>query len=201
MVSIRRRSISTVSTLRRSSDLQHAGDWEATAEILCDGARRIDYAGADFLLICTNTMHKVASEMEAALSIPLVHIVDATAEALDRQGVKRVGLLGTKFTMAEQFYKGRLEEKFGVDVVVPKSADQDWVHNVIYQELCCGTVDERSRKEFLSIINGLGNEGAEGIILGCTEIALLVQQSHTVVPLFDTTALHAAKAVELALAE
>ncbi|MET0086446.1 MAG: aspartate/glutamate racemase family protein [Sedimenticola sp.] len=179
--------------------LQHSDDWATTAEILVDAAQSVERAGADFLLICTNTMHKVAPDIEQAISISLVHIADATAEALQREGVSRVGLLGTRFTMEERFYRGRLEERFGIEVLVPEADERERVHQVIYRELCCGTINDQSRSDYLDIIDGLGRQGAQAVILGCTEIALLVQQQHTSVPLFDTTAIHCAKAVELAL--
>ncbi len=181
--------------------LQQEGDWPAMADILSDAARSIEKAGAEMLLICTNTMHKVAPEIESSIAIPLVHIADATAESLLTEGIHRVGLLGTRFTMAESFYKGRLTARHGIEVLVPPAAEQERVHQVIYHELCCGRIEESSRADFLEIIDGLSRRGAEGVILGCTEIALLVQPRHTSVPLFDTTAIHASKAVELALEE
>lgn len=179
--------------------LQHQGDWQQTAEILRDAARSVEAGGADFLLICTNTMHKVAPEIEACISIPLLHIADATAEQLLAEGVKTVGLLGTAFTMEQDFYKGRLSDKFGIEVIVPDSEQREVVHKVIYSELCQGTINHRSRQQYLDIIEQLQQQGAEAIILGCTEIALLVQQEHTAVPLYDTTEIHAAAAVTLAL--
>lgn len=179
--------------------LQHQGDWVGTAAILCQAARNIEAAGADFLLICTNTMHKVAPEIEAAIQIPLVHLADATAESLLESGIKKVGLLGTAFTMEQDFYKGRLQQKFGLDVLVPNANDRALVHQVIYQELCLGQIHEASRKEYLRIISQLAEQGAEAVILGCTEIAMLVNQKDTDVPLFDTTTIHATKAVILAL--
>jgi len=181
--------------------LQHQGDWQATAEILSQAARSIEAAGADFLLICTNTMHKVAPEIEAAIGIPLLHIADATAERLVADKVKRVGLLGTRFTMEEDFYKGRLTDKYTIEVVVPDSDDMDIIHKVIYSELCLGRVSERSRRRYLDIIDSLCDKGAEAVILGCTEIALLVQQKHTSVRLYDTTEIHARHAVQLAVQE
>lgn len=179
--------------------LQHSGDWESTALILVDAAKKIQAGGADFLLICTNTMHKVADKIEAAIDIPVVHIADATAMSLAAGGIKKVGLLGTRFTMSEDFYKGRLTSGFGLEVLVPSEKDQDIVHNIIYSELCLGDIKDDSRKSILGIIESLGRAGAEAVILGCTEIALLIQQKHTKMPLFNTTAIHAAKAVELAL--
>lgn len=181
--------------------LQHAGDWAATARLLSEAALKVQRAGADGLLICTNTMHKVAPEIEAALDIPLLHIADATAEVLLQQGVRRVGLLGTGFTMDQDFYKGRLAEKYGLDVVVPEAADREIVHRVIYQELCLGDFQSASKAEYLRIIDALAADGAEAVILGCTEIGLLVEQADTAVPLVDTTAIHAGKAVDFLLGE
>ncbi|MCE8004060.1 aspartate/glutamate racemase family protein [Billgrantia ethanolica] len=179
--------------------LQHAGDWDATAEILSRAARSVEAAGADFLLIGTNTMHKVAPEIEASITIPLLHIADATAQRLAADGIRRVGLLGTRFTMEQDFYKGRIAEGFGIEVLVPDAAQRDLVHEVIYHELCLGQVKETSRQRYLEIIESLREQGAEAVILGCTEIALLVQQSDTAVPLYDTTAIHAEEAVKWAL--
>ncbi len=181
--------------------LQHAGDWVATARILARAARQVEAGGADFLLICTNTMHKVAADIEAAIDIPLVHIADATAEALQRRGVGTVGLLGTAFTMEQAFYSGRLNERFGIEVLVPPAAERKIVHDVIYGELCLGKVRDASRDRYLSIIDALAGRGAEAVVLGCTEIGMLVTAEFTDVPLVDTTALHAAKAVELALGD
>ncbi|WP_461534861.1 aspartate/glutamate racemase family protein [Spongorhabdus nitratireducens] len=180
--------------------LQHQGRWDETAEILATAAKAVEAGGADFLLICTNTMHKVATEIEAALSIPLLHIADATAEQLLQDNRRKVGLLGTRFTMEQDFYKGRLTQKYGIDVIVPDNDQQTRVHDVIYSELCLGQVNETSRQQYLEIIADLHSQGAEAIILGCTEIALLVKQSDTQIPLYDTTAIHATKAVETALA-
>lgn len=179
--------------------LQHQGDWTETAVILARAAQSIEAGGADFLLICTNTMHKVAPEIEEAISIPVLHIADATAEKLKENNVKRVGLLGTRFTMEEDFYKGRLEDKFNIEVVVPDQDERDIVHNVIYSELCLGKISEQSRQGYLAIIDSLRDKGAEAVILGCTEIALLVQQQHTAVPLYDTTEIHASYAVKQAI--
>lgn len=181
--------------------LQHAGDWEGTAKILSEAAQNIQAAGADFLLICTNTMHKVAPEIETAIQIPLLHIADATAETLVADGIKSVGLLGTSFTMEQDFYKGRLTNNYGLHVLIPNEGDRAIVHQVIYQELCLGKLESNSKTEYLRIIDALAAEGAEAVILGCTEIGMLVQQSDTDVPLLDTTAIHAAKAVDYALSE
>ncbi|EPX9365089.1 aspartate/glutamate racemase family protein [Aeromonas veronii] len=180
--------------------LQHAGDWPATARLLAAEARKLQDGGADFLLIGTNTMHKVAPEIEAAIDIPLLHIADATAAKLRADGITRVGLLGTRFTMEQDFYKGRLQEKFGLDVLVPDEAGRERVHRIIYDELCLGEIRESSRAEYLAIIAGLAAAGAEAVILGCTEIALLVGDARAAVPLYDTTAIHAEAAVARALA-
>ena len=179
--------------------LQHSGDWEETAKILCTAAMNVQLAGADFLLICTNTMHKVAPQIENALNIPLLHIADATAEVLVNKGIKTVGLLGTAFTMEQDFYKGRLKDKYGLTVLVPDQADREIVHNVIYQELCLGQSFPSSKIEFLRIIESLANQGSEAVILGCTEIGMLVEQADTEITLLDTTYIHAQKAVEWAI--
>ncbi len=179
--------------------LQHRGDWEKTAEILAEAAVAVERAGADFLIICTNTMHLVAPQIEASITIPVVHIADATAHALQKDRIGRVGLLGTRFTMEQPFYKNRLEEKFGIDVIVPEEQERKTVHEIIYGELCLGRVWQESKAEFLRIIDNLEKKGAEAVILGCTEIALLVGQADATVPLYDTTAIHAKRAVELAL--
>jgi aspartate racemase len=179
--------------------LQHEGDWEGTARILSEAAKSIQAAGADFLLICTNTMHKVAPQIEKAIKIPLLHIADATAEVLVHKGIKTVGLLGTAFTMEQDFYKGRLSEKYGINVQVPNEEDRQIVHKIIYQELCLGKIQANSKTEYLRIIDMLANQGAEAVILGCTEIGMLVSQGDTKVKLFDTTAIHAEKAVEYAI--
>jgi len=179
--------------------LQHKGDWEGTADILSEAALKVQAAGADLLVICTNTMHKVAPDIEKAIHIPILHIADATAEVLVDKGIKTVGLLGTAFTMEQDFYKGRLIQKHGLEVVVPNEPDRKIVHNVIYQELCLGRMIESSKIEYLRIIKRLANQGAEGVILGCTEIGLLVNQRDTDIELFDTTAIHAEKAVEYAI--
>ncbi|MCP4996401.1 MAG: aspartate/glutamate racemase family protein [Gammaproteobacteria bacterium] len=179
--------------------LQHRGDWEGTAEILIEAAQRVQSAGADFLLICTNTMHKVAPQIEKAIDIPLLHIADATAEVLVSKGIKTVGLLGTAFTMEQDFYKGRLIGKYGLDVLVPNDADREIIHSVIYRELCLGKTIASSKREYLRIIQALSQQGAEAVILGCTEIGMLVNQDDTDVVLMDTTEIHAHKAVEYAV--
>jgi len=181
--------------------LQHAGDWQAVARVLCEAAQAVEAAGADFLLICTNTMHRVAGEIQASVAIPLLHIADATAEDLLANGIGKVGLLGTAFTMEQDFYKGRLGDKYGLEVLVPNRADRALVHRVIYEELCLGKILDSSRREFLRIVDQLAVEGAQAVILGCTEIGLMLSQDDTPVTLFDTTAIHARKAVEYALAD
>ncbi len=182
-------------------DLQHKGEWEQSGELLSKSAMQIEAAGADFLLICTNTMHKVAPQMEAAINIPLLHIADATAEAIKAASIKTIGLLGTNFTMEQEFYAGRLRKKHGLTVLTPPKADRDIVHRIIYEELVVGVVRDESRAEYLRIMDDLQQQGAEGVIEGCTEIVMLVQQKHTSIPLFDTTAIHAKAAVGMALAE
>jgi aspartate racemase len=179
--------------------LQHDGNWAETANILTKAAKSVERAGADFLMICTNTMHKVVPEIESAISIPILHIADATAQLLVRDNVTKVGLLGTRFTMEQDFYKGRISDKFNIEVVVPTKENQILVHDVIYNELCQGEIKHSSKKVYLDIIDKLYADGAQAIILGCTEIALLVQQRDTDVRLYDTTAIHAAHGVELAL--
>ena len=179
--------------------LQHVEDWDGTAAILSQAASAIEKGGADFLLICTNTMHKVAPQIEENISIPILHIADATAERLLENGIKKVGLLGTRFTMEQDFYKARLVKKYGIDVIIPEESEREDIHAIIYNELCLGTIKEVSRKRYLKIIEKLAASGAEAVILGCTEIALLVQQDHTATPLYDTTTIHAEQAVRQAL--
>lgn len=179
--------------------LQHAGDWDRAGEALAEAARQVAAAGADFLLICTNTMHKVAPQIEAAIDIPILHLADATAARIKAQGIKRVGLLGTNFTMEQDFYRGRLTDKHGLEVLVPSPEDRQIIHRIIYDELVLGEVKESSRQAYLTIMDKLRDQGAEAIIEGCTEIVLLVQQQHTDIPLFDTTAIHAEAAVEMAV--
>ncbi|GIU22396.1 aspartate/glutamate racemase family protein [Shewanella schlegeliana] len=179
--------------------LQHAGKWQETVDILSAAAKNVAAGGADFLLICTNTMHKVADEIQAQLSIPILHIADATAAKLLANGVTKVGLLGTRFTMEQDFYKSRLINQFGIDVIVPNEADRDVVHHVIYEELCRGVINPSSKQQYLDIVNDLHAQGAQAVILGCTEIALLIGQQDTQVPLYDTTAIHCEYAVNMAL--
>ncbi len=177
--------------------LQHAGDWQKLGEILAKEASNIERAGADFLLICTNTMHKVAPQVQNAIDIPLIHIADATAKALIKDGIKKVGLLGTAFTMEQDFYKSRLQEH-GLEVLIPNEQERELVHNIIYNELCLGECKVASKEKYLKIINKLAKDGAEGVILGCTEIGMLVNSSDTEIKLYDTTYIHAQSAVDFA---
>ncbi len=180
-------------------ELQRLGRWAEATDQMIAAARRAEAGGADFLVICTNTMHKMAGEVERAVKIPLLHIADATAEKVKERGINKVGLLGTRFTMEEDFYRGRLEQKFGLVVLVPGEAERLLVHRVIYAELVVGKIVAASREAYRRVIAGLVAAGAEGIILGCTEIGLLVKDSDSPVPLFDTTRLHAEAAVAFAL--
>jgi aspartate racemase len=181
--------------------MQHAGDWAAAAAQLAEVARAVERAGADFIVLCTNTMHKVAGQIEQAVRIPLLHIADATAEEITNAGLSTIGLLGTRFTMEQPFYKERLEQRHGLRVLVPPARDRELVHRVIYEELCLGSIVEASRAEYRRIMADLVDQGAEAIVLGCTEITLLVGAADATVPMFDTTAIHARKAAERALAE
>ncbi|MBE5270065.1 aspartate/glutamate racemase family protein [Stenotrophomonas sp. B2] len=180
--------------------LQHDGDWDALARHMVDAAERLQAGGADVLLICTNTMHALTAQIEAACPLPLLHIADPTATAVVAAGWRRVGLLGTAFTMEQDFYRGRLAGRFGLEVLVPEAEDRQQVHDIIYQELIAGVVSERSRQVYADVIARLVARGAEAIILGCTEIMLLVRPQDSAVPLFDTTSLHAQAAVDAALA-
>ncbi|MDI4653299.1 MULTISPECIES: aspartate/glutamate racemase family protein [Pseudoalteromonas] len=179
--------------------LQQQQDWPQMAEILIKAAKQVEAAGADYLLICTNTMHKLAEQVQAAVAIPLLHIADAVGENLIQNNFKKVALLGTQFTMEQDFYKQRLADKFAIDVLIPDAQGRETVHRVIYDELCKGIISPESKTEYLTIIDNLTQQGAEAIILGCTEIALLVQQSDTSIPLLDSTALHCAMALENSL--
>ncbi len=177
----------------------HGGDWADAARALAEAAGRVEAAGADLLLLCTNTMHKVAPEIERAIRIPLLHIADATAAEIKAAGLARAGLLGTRFTMEEEFYSGRLVERHGIDVLIPDGAGRETIHRVIFDELCVGKVLEASRAALVRIIENLAARGAQAIILGCTELPLLVRPEDSLIPLFDTTAIHARRAVERAL--
>ncbi len=180
--------------------LQRAARWDEAGALLADGARALESAGADFLVLCTNTMHKVAPAIEQAVSIPLLHIADATAESILRTGVRTVGLLGTRFTMEQEFYRDRLRGVHGIDVLIPEQKDREVIHQIIYDELVLGKLLPASRDAYRKIIAKLADQGAEGIVLGCTEISLLVSQDDSPVPLFDTTRIHAQSAVERSLA-
>ena len=180
-------------------ELQRAGEWLQAGERLAREAAALQAAGAELLVLCTNTMHKVADAIIAAIEIPFVHIADTTAHAVTTQGLSTVGLLATGYTMAEDFYTGRLRDKHGLTVLVPDLPDRRLVHDVIYDELCQGVVNDRSRGEYRRIMRDLADRGSEGILLGCTEIDLLVGPADAPVPVFDTTRLHAERAVELAL--
>jgi aspartate racemase len=180
--------------------LQHDGNWEAAGELLAGAARSLETAGADFLVLCTNTMHKVAPQIETAVSIPLLHIADPTAAEIKQAGYSTIGLLGTRFTMEQSFYRDRLSQHHGLRVLVPKHEDRERVHRIIYEELCLGKVLPKSRDEYQRIIAELTTQGAEAIILGCTEISLLVSQQDSELPLYDTTGIHARSAAEWALA-
>jgi len=179
--------------------LQHAGDWDAAGMMMADAARALQAAGADFIVLCTNTMHKVAPAIEVAVRIPLFHIADPTARAIKQAGLRKIGLLGTRFTMEQAFYKERLRELHGLDVLVPEAAERDEVHRIIYDELCLGKVLDGSRDAYRRVIAGLVAQGAQAVILGCTEISLLVGQQDAAVPLFDTTSIHATSAALWAL--
>ncbi|MGM9540991.1 aspartate/glutamate racemase family protein [Anaerovibrio sp.] len=177
---------------------QASGDWAKSAEILADAAVKLQQAGADYIVICTNTMHKVVPEMMEHLQIPIIHIADAAADALKKQGIRKAALLGTKYTMTQDFYKRRLMDN-GLEVIVPEADDIELVNDVIYNELCRGEIKESSRKKYAAIISKLKAAGAEGVILGCTEIGLLISAEDAVLPVFDTTSIHAKRAADLAL--
>jgi aspartate racemase len=179
--------------------LQHQGNWSEATKLMIDAAQRLEKGGADFVVICSNTMHKMADDVQKSINIPLLHIADATAEKIRAKGIKKIGLLGTKFTMEEEFYKGRLIEKYGLEVLIPNEEDRKIVHDVIYNELCLGKINQPSKDQFIRIIDGLVGKGAEAVILGCTEIPLLVKQADVKVLLFDTTRIHAESAVEYSL--
>ncbi len=178
---------------------QHNNDWNSASELLIQSAKCLENAGAECLLICTNTMHKLADHVSEAIDIPLLHLADATGKRIRNAGHNCIGFLGTKFSMEEDFYIGRLQEKLGLEVLIPNKNDRDIIHTIIYDELCMGIIKESSRNEYLRIIDDLQKQGAQAVIEGCTEITLLVQQQHTTIPLFDTTAIHAEAAVEFAL--
>jgi len=171
-------------------ECQTKGEWEKAACILTDAAQKLEKAGVDFIAICTNTMHKVAPQIQERISVPIIHIADATVEELKKNNIRKVALLGTKYTMTQDFYKERIK-RHGIDVIIPDEDDVELVNNVIYEELCLGNINDDSRKEFIRIIELLKKQGAEGIILGCTEIGLLIHQKDSPLPVFDTTQIHA----------
>ena len=181
--------------------LQSAGRWPEAGELLAFSAERLETAGADFLVLCTNTMHKVADRLVACVSIPLLHIADATADAIKSAGLRRIGLLGTRFTMEQDFYRGRLQQRHGLEVIVPSAADRATVHAVIYEELCRGQINPVSRDAYVAIVKKLLHQGCEGVLLGCTEIGLLLKPQDAPVPLFDTAKLHAQAAARFTLDE
>lgn len=185
---------------QRIEQLQAAGEWQQAGEILADAARNLERAGAQFIVLCTNTMHKVAAQISAATGIPLLHIADATGRRIQQAGIRKVGLLATRFTMEQDFYRARLQQQFGLEVMTPDEADRLFVHEVIYRELCLGEINPASRRRYREIMQSLVAQGAEAIILGCTEITLLVDATDASVPLFDTTLIHAQEAVIQALA-
>ncbi len=178
---------------------QHDGNWEELTRIMAEAGQKLEKGGADFIVICTNTMHKMADDVAAGVSIPLVHIADTTAKEILRLGLKTVALLGTRFTMEQDFYKGRLAEKYGLKVLTPDDEGMNLVHQIIYQELCLGTIKDSSKQVYVEIIEKLVKQGAEGVILGCTEIPLLVKQKDVSVPILDTTTIHIQAAVDFAL--
>ena len=179
--------------------LQHTGQWDAAGRMLVEAAEALQKGGADFIVICTNTMHISADMVQAAVPLPLLHIADATAERVQASGIRRIGLLGTRFTMEKDFYKGRLTDKFGLEVSIPDAPQREIIHRIIYEELVLGIIRPESRQQYLEIMADMVAKGAEGIILGCTEIGLLVSQAESAVPLFDTTRIHAEAAVEWAI--
>ncbi len=181
--------------------LQAADDWDGASERMVDAARRLQLAGADCIVICSNTMHLMADAVEAAAALPLIHIADATAAPIMAKGLQRVGLLGTSFTMERGFYRGRMSERFGLDVLIPNAAGRAIVHDIIYEELVRGIIRDDSRRRYQALIEGLADAGAEAVILGCTEIGLLIKPEHSALPTFDTTVLHALAAVDWALGE
>ena len=179
--------------------LQHDGEWGKLTELMIEAAGRLEKGGADMLVICTNTMHLMAPDIEKSINIPLLHIADATAHEIKKANLERVLLLGTRFTMEKDFYKGWLSDKHGIDVLVPDPGDIDIIHNIIYTELIQGDIREESRKEYIRIINKMKTRGVRGVILGCTEIPLLIEQDQVDIPIFDTTTIHATRAVEDAI--
>ncbi|MBE6117348.1 MAG: aspartate/glutamate racemase family protein [Erysipelotrichaceae bacterium] len=181
-------------------EMQSAGQWDTAAEVLGDAARKLEACGADYIVICTNTMHKVAPQIQRMISVPVIHIADATAEVLKQDGIRRIALLGTRYTMTQDFYKQRLIDQ-GFEVLIPEEKDIEPVNRIIFEELCVGEIKDESRKEYQRIIQDLKDRGAEGVILGCTEIGMLIKPEDSVLPVYDTTLIHAQAAAEAALAE
>ena len=179
--------------------LQHQDQWTEAAKMLIDAAKKLETCGADFIVLCTNTMHKVADDIQANINIPFLNIADATAQLVKNSGIQKIGLLGTRFTMEEEFYKGRLSQEYGLSVNIPNAQEREIVHRVIYEELVVGKILQNSKEQYIDIIQQMVKQGTEGIILGCTEIGLLIHQEDSQVPLFDTTRIHAEAAVEYAL--
>ncbi|KUP25371.1 aspartate/glutamate racemase family protein [Paenibacillus sp. DMB5] len=182
-------------------DLQHQGNWAEATKVMIESAQTLEAGGADVIVICTNTMHKMAPEVMESVSVPLLHIADATAKKIVNDNLKKVALLGTAFTMEQEFYKGRLIDRFGLEVVVPEEADRRVIHDIIYDELCLGIINEDSKKKYMDIIDRLICSGAEAVILGCTEITMLISQEDCNIPVYDTTRLHAEAAVDFALGD
>jgi aspartate racemase len=179
--------------------LQHEGKWKELAEVMIDTAQKLERANAEFVVICTNTMHKMADDIQNNINIPILHIVDAVAERILEKGLRKVGLLGTRFTMEGDFYKRMLKEKHDIETIIPDNDEREMIHDVIYNELCLGIIKRSSREMFKKTIKNLNANGAEGVILGCTEIPLLIKEKNVNIPLFDTAAIHARSAVEFAL--
>ena len=179
--------------------LQHQNKWDELTKLMLEAAQNLKHGGADFIVICTNTMHKMAPEIETATGLNVLHIADVTGAAISKDQIQKVGLLGTRFTMEGDFYKKRLKDNYDIEVIIPEDADRQIIHDIIYNELCLGIIKDDSRQKYIDIINKLCANGAEGIILGCTEIPLLIKQSDVLIPVYDTTKIHAESAVDFAL--
>ena len=179
--------------------LQHQNKWDELTKLMIEAAQNLKHGGADFNVICTNTMHKMAPEIETATGLNVLHIADFTGAAISKDQIQKVGLLGTRFTMEDDFYKKRLKDNYDIEVIIPEDADRQIIHDIIYNELCLGIIKDDSRQKYIDIINKLCANGAEGIILGCTEIPLLIKQSDVLIPVYDTTKIHAESAVDFAL--
>jgi len=179
--------------------LQHQNKWDELTKLMIEAAQNLKHGGADFIVICTNTMHKMAPEIEHATGLNVLHIADVTGAAISKNQIQKVGLLGTRFTMEGDFYKKRLKDYYDIEVIIPEDTDRQIIHDIIYNELCLGVIKDDSRQKYIDIINKLCANGAEGIILGCTEIPLLIKQSDVLIPVYDTTKIHAESAVDFAL--